>query len=118
MATYPKQLQQFDETAPNLRVGRVTEPVMAAGTISGNLTVNDILGILDLHFGGRSLSYKRREPRFRAFDTSFGDTVMFTDGQVITEQAAGQLIDVMRVLWDIQNTRTATRTGLATSVLS
>ena len=115
MAIYPKQLQQFDDDAA-FRVGRLNEPVMAAGTIPSDTTVNDVLGILELHFSGDTESWSRSRPRFRRFDTSFGDTVVFTNGQVITEQVAGELIEVLRVLWDIDRAVSDNSFGHATSV--
>ena len=115
MANYPKQLQQFDGDSA-FRTGRINKPVLAAGTVSGDKTVNDILGILELHFSGDISSWTRTRPRFRAFDTSFGRTVVFTDAQVITEQAAGELIAILRVLWDIDRAVTPNSIGYATSV--
>ncbi len=115
MAIYPKQLQQFDGDT-TFRKGRVNEVVLAAGTISGDKTVNDILSILELHFSRDINSETRTRPRFRRFDTSFGSTVVFTDAQVITEQAAGELIAILRVLWDIDRTVTNNSIGYATSV--
>lgn len=115
MAIYPKQLQQFDgDTA--FRTGRINEPVLSAGTVSGDKTVNDILGILELHFSGDILSRTRSRPRFQHFDTSFGSKVIFTDAQVITEQVAGELIGILRVLWDIDRAVTNNSIGYATSV--
>jgi len=115
MAIYPKQLQQFDgDTA--FRKGRINEPVLVAGTISGTKTVNDILGILELHFSRDIFTETRTRPRFRHFDTSFGSTVVFTDGQTITEQVAGELIAVLRVLWDFERAVTPNSIGYATSV--
>lgn len=111
---YPKQLQQFDDDAA-FRVGRVNEPVMSAGTIATDTTVNDVLGILELHFSKDTLSWSRTRPRFQHFDTSFGDTVVFTNGQVITEQVAGELIEVLRILWDIDRAVTDNSIGYATS---
>lgn len=116
MANYPKQLQQFDNNAA-FRVGRANETVMAAGTISGDTTVNDVLSILELYFRKDITSWSRTRPRFRHFDTSFGDTVVFTDGQVITEQAAGELIEVLRILWAIDRAVSDNSNGYATSVL-
>jgi len=115
MAIYPKQLQQFDDDT-TFRKGRVNEPVLAAGTVSGDKTVNDILGIMGLHFSGDINAWTRTRPRFQHFDTSFGSTVVFTDGQTITEQVAGELIEVLRLLWDIDRAVTPNSIGYATSV--
>ena len=117
MAIYPKQLQQFDGDT-SFRKGRINEPVLAAGTISGDKTVNDILGILELHFSEDVYPWTRTRPRFQHFDTSFGSIVVFTDGQAVTEQVAGELIAILRVLWDTDRTVTPNSIGYATSVQS
>ena len=128
MAIYPKQLQFFtpvsDATGPGGSKVRDTSfgdyVVFPAGTpVASDLTVNTVLRFLEEDYTGylTTINDTRREPRFRPFDTSFGDVVVFANGSTITgNQFANELIAILRTLWDIERRVAPNRIGLATSV--
>lgn len=130
MAIYPKQLQLFTPvsiaTGPGGSKVRDTSfgdyVVFPNGfSVLGDYTVNTVLRFLEEDYTGylTTINDTRREPRFRPFDTSFGDVVVFASGSTITgDQVANELIEILRVLYDIERTVTNNRIGFATSVLN
>ena len=128
MAIYPKQLQLFTPvsiaTGPGGSKVRDTSfgdyVVFPNGfSVLGDYTVNTVLRFLEEDYTGylTTINDTRREPRFRPFDTSFGDVVVFADGSTITgNQFANELIAILRTLWDIERRVAPNRIGLATSV--
>ncbi len=119
MATYPKQLQLFDK---NVIGGNIGTPSFAdtdvlAADVAGPITVNQVIRHIEEKFTGYSstATHVRREPRFRPFDTSFGDVVVFP-GVPGNSQGANELIEKMRVLWDTDRAVTNNSIGYATSV--
>jgi hypothetical protein len=124
MATYPKQLQLIDSPS-SIRGGTYglgSSTVYSNGfTPPGDVTVNDLLAVIQDTLYGIDLSgatnEKRTRDRYRHFDTSFGDTVVYPGGVAVTsDQAANEMIDIMRVLWDIDRAVTNNSIGYATSV--
>lgn len=130
MAIYPKQLQLFTPvsiaTGPGGSKVRDTSfgdyVVFPNGfSVLGDYTVNTVLRFLEEDYTGylTTINDTRREPRFRPFDTSFGDVVVFASGSTINgDQVANELIEILRVLYDIERTVTNNRIGFATSVLN
>ena len=130
MAIYPKQLQPFtpvsSATGPGGSKVRDTSfgdhVVFPNGNpIASDITVNKLLRFIEEDYTGylTTLGHTRREPRFRPFDTSFGDVVVFSSGFNITgDQPVNELIEILRVLYDIERTVTNNRIGFATSVLN
>ena len=128
MAIYPKQLQPFtpvsSATGPGGSKVRDTSfgdhVVFPNGNpIASDITVNKLLRFIEEDYTGylTTLGHTRREPRFRPFDTPFGDVVVFANGSTITgDQYVNELIEVLRVLWDIDRAVAPNQTGLATSV--
>ena len=127
MATYPKQLQQFDTrswaTTPGNTQIRDTsfgdKVVLNDGlTVIGGYTVNQVIRFLEEDYTGytTTIDHTKREPRFQPFDTPFGDVEVFPAGNITGDQTAGELIEVMRVLWDIDRAVSDNSFGYATSV--
>ena len=123
MSIYPKQLQLFDKNVIGGDIGTPsfgdTVVLSAAVTPISDYTVNTIIRFLEEDYTGyiTTLDHVRHEPRFRPFDTSFGDVVVFPSGVAIgTDQAANELIEVMRILWDIDRAVSNNSIGYATSV--
>ena len=124
---YPKQLQQFDQvseaTGPGGSKIRDTSfsDVVVLGdgsTVVVDYTVNTVLRFLEEDYYKHyitTIDHVRREPRFQPFDTPFGDVVVFPAGTITGDQAAGELIEIMRVLWDIDRAVTNNSIGYATS---
>ena len=123
MAIYPKQLQFYDEST-GFRTGQGEKVIYSNGfTPAQDITVNQLILAIDSTINGIDLTGAtgnvRSRPRIRQFDTSFGDTVVFPGATpLVGDQTANELIAVMRVLYGIERTRGANRTGLATSVLT
>jgi hypothetical protein len=118
MATYPKQLQLFDRNVTGGYAGTVW--FAGTGVIAGNtpapITVNQVIHRLEEKYTGHAenVTHVRHAPRFRTFDTSFGDVVVFADPPGST-QVANQLIEKMRDLWDIDRAVSNNSIGYATS---
>lgn len=121
MALYPKQLQLLDEST-GYRKGYGETLVYSNGfTPPTAITVNDVIRAIDASIYGIDLTgitgTIRTRDRYRQFTGSFGDVVVFPGSVAISgNQAANELIEVLRVLWDIANPRTVNKTGKATSV--
>ena len=130
MAIYPKQLQKFDEvsyaTGPNgskVRENSFENHVVLTDGLTPvmDYTVNVLIRFIEEDYTNyiTTIDYTKSEARFRPFDTSFGDTVVFPSGvALVGDKSAGELIDIMRVLYDLERTHDDNRTGLATSVLT
>lgn len=124
MSNYPKQLQLFDANyiGGDIGPGAGNKVIYSNGfTPPADVTVNILLSVIDNEIYGIDLSgithNERTKPRARKFDTSFGDTVVFPGSVAITgDQATNELIEVMRVLWDIDRAVTNNSIGYATSV--
>lgn len=127
MAIYPKQLQQFDlrswATTPGNTQIRDTSfgdtVVLSDGfTVIEAYTVNTMLRFLEEDYTKyvTTIDHTKSEPRFKPFDTSFGDVVVYPAGPITGDQTAGEIIDIMRVLWDIDRTVSDNSFGYATSV--
>jgi hypothetical protein len=120
--SYPKQLQLFDKTVINSDIGTPSfgdKVVLGDGwSVLEPYTVNIVLRFLEEDYTGYSttIDHVRRAPRFRPFDTAFGDVVVFAPGSIPGDQAANELIEVMRVLWDIDRAVSPNSIGYATSV--
>ena len=132
MATYPKQLALLDQhyigasspikgNAPGDRV------IYSNGfTPPTDVTVNDLLAVISDTLHGIDLTgitnNVRTRDRFRKFDTSFGETVVYPGGvAMVADQSANEMIEIMRVLYDIdrsRGTQASPKTGYATSVLN
>lgn len=129
MSLLPKQLQLFTDvsiaTGPggtkvrNYSFGDYVV-ISAGATPVIDYTVNELLRFLkeSYHQMVTAIDDTKSDDRFRPFDGPFGDTVVFPNGVLIsTDQAANEIIEIFRVLWDTQrNTRTVNQTGYATSV--
>lgn len=119
MATYPKQLQLFDRNVTGGYAGTVwfAGSGVLAGNTPGPITVNQAIRHIEQKYTGytSTAEHVRREPRFRPFDTPFGDVVVFADSPG-SSQGANQLIEVMRNLWDTDRAVTNNSIGYATSV--
>jgi hypothetical protein len=117
--SYPKQLQLFDKNVINSDIGTPSfgDTVVLSGGAVGPTTVNQVIRYIEETFTGylTTIDHVRHEPRFRPFDTAFGDVVVFS-GTPGTDQAANELIEVMRVLWDIDRAVSPNSIGYATSV--
>ncbi len=129
MAILPKQLQQFDDTViPAPTGGQIGGPsfgdhvVLASGiTPVSNYTVNMVIRFMEEDYTQyiTTIDHVRHAPRFRPFDTSFGDVVVYPSGvQITVDQVANEIIDIMRVLWDIDRDVTANSFGYASSTLN
>ena len=122
--SYPKQLQLFDKTVISSDIGTPSfgdKVVLSDGaTVITPYTVNIIIRFIEEDFTGyiTTVDHVRHEPRFRPFDTAFGDVVVFPVGTISGNQAANELIEVIRVLWDIDRAVTPNSIGYATSVLN
>ena len=120
--SYPKQLQLFDKTVINSNIGTPSfgdKVVLGDGsTVVVPYTVNMIIRFIEEDYTGyiTTVDHVRHEPRFRPFDTSFGDVVVFAPGTISGDQAANELIEVIRVLWDIDRAVSPNSIGYATSV--
>jgi hypothetical protein len=119
---FPKQLQLFDK---NVIGGDIGTPSFGDKLILGDgytvltpYTVNMIIRFLEEAYTGyiTTVDHVRHEPRFRPFDTAFGDVVVFAPGTISGDQAADELIEVMRVLWAIDRAVSPNSIGYATSV--
>lgn len=130
MTVYPKQLQHFDTrsyaTTPGNTQIRDTSfgdsVVLSDGnTVLTDYTVNTMIRFLEEDYYKQyitTIDHVRSEPRFQPFDTSFGDVVVYPTGVISGDQAAGEIIDIMRVLWDIDRKVTDNSIGYATSILN
>ena len=132
MATYPKQLALYDEhyigaSSPIKSNAHGNRVVYSNGfTPPVDVTVNDLLAVIDDTLYGIDLTgithNKRTRPRNRKFDTTFGETVVYPGGVAMTgDTRANEMIEVMRVLYDIdrsRGTQASPKTGYATSVLN
>lgn len=131
MSTYPKQLREFDgvslATGPNGSKVRTTgwgdTHVVLNDTMVPvtDYTVNVLLRFIEEDYTGyiTTIDHTKHEDRFRPLDTSFGDTVVFPNGvAIVGDKTPNEILEIIRVLWDIERTRGANRTGLATSVQS
>jgi hypothetical protein len=120
--SYPKQLQLFDETVINSDIGTPSfgdKVVLGDGwSVLEPYTVNIVLRFLEEDYTGylTTIDHVRHEPRFRPFDTAFGDVVVFPAGSISGDQSANELIEVMRVLWNIDRAVSPDSIGYATSV--
>jgi len=124
MATYPKQLQLIDSPS-SIREGArgLGDKVVYSNgfTPPSDVTVNALLAVINDTLYGLDLSgitnQIRTRDRYRRFDTSFGDTVVYPGGVAMTsDQAANEMIEIMRVLWDVDRAVTNNSIGYATSV--
>jgi len=130
MAIYPKQLQQFDPVSlasgpggSKIRDTSFANSVVLSdgNTVLEPYTVNIMIRFLEEDYYKEyvtTIDHVRREPRFQPFDTSFGDVVVFPPGAISGDKSAGEIIDIMRVLWDIDRTVTPNSIGYATSTLN
>lgn len=121
MALYPKQLQLLDESTGYRKSYGETIIYSDGFTPPSDITVNSVIFAIDSTIYGVDLTgitgSIRTRDRYRPFTGSFGDVVVFPGSVAITgDQAANELIEVLRVLWDIENPRTVNKTGKATSV--
>ena len=121
---YPKQLQLIDERSSIRKGSRALgdQVVYSNGfTPPADVTVNDLLAVINALLYGIDLTgitnNIRTRDRYRAFDTPFGDTVVYPGGVAMTsDQYANEMIEILRVLWDIDRTVTNNGIGYATSV--
>lgn len=130
MSNYPKQLQLYPahpytgtpgnrirENAPGDRV------IISDGfTPPSDLTVNDIIYDISVNLYGIDITGithgKRTRPEGRFFKDDFGDVVVFPASTPISgAKTVNELIDILRVLWDIEHTVAPNRIGKASSVL-
>lgn len=128
MAIYPKQLQKFVDVSlasgpggTKVRENTFGDHVVLGNgsTVVGDYTVNKILRFIEEDYYGyiTTIDHTKHAERFRPFDTDFGDKVVFANGTVLNaDQVANELIEVMRVLYDIDRARGANNTGKATSI--
>jgi len=129
MANYPKQLQLYPTHSYAGTVGdRIREKAPGDRIIitdgfnpPSDLTVNSLIYDIGSVLYGIDLSGitygKRTRPRDRFFKSSFGDVVVFPASTPISgAKAANELIEIMRVLWDIDRTVSSNSIGYATSV--
>ena len=128
MAIYPKQLQFFTPVSVATGPGGSKVRDVSFGdhvvlnngaSVSGDYTVNKLLRFIEEDYTNylTTINHTRREPRFKPFDTPFGDVVVFGSGSTISgDQVANELIEILRVLWDIERTVAPNQIGLATSV--
>ena len=130
MAIYPKQLQQFDPvssaTGPGGSKIRDTSfgnsVVLSDGnTVLEPYTVNIMIRFLEEDYFKQyitTIDHVRSEPRFQPFDTSFGDVVVFPPGFITGDKSAGEIIAIMRVLWENDRRVAFDGIGYATSTLN
>ena len=125
MAIYPKQLQPFDTNYIRGDIkGRTGNKVIYTKgfTPASNVTVNDLLAVLndtiyDIDFTGITNGIRTRA-RFRHFDSSFGDVVVYPGGVAMpANQFANEMIEILRVLYGLDHTVSGNRIGHAKSVL-
>jgi hypothetical protein len=126
---FPKQLKLFTDisiaTGPGGSKIRTysfgNKVVIPASTPVGDYTVNTVLRFIEEDYTKyfTTIDYTKSEDRFRPFQDDFGDTVVFPAGVAISsDQAANELIEVLRVLYSLRGKRTATKTGFAKQVLN
>lgn len=121
MALYPKQLQLLDEST-GYRKSYGETIIYSNGFVpTSDITVNGVIYAIDATINGIDITgitgNIRTRDRYRKFTSDFGDVVVFPGSVAITgDQAANELIEILRVLWDIENPRTVNKTGKATSV--
>ena len=121
MATLPDQLKL---PTPGLTGLRNSNDWAAQGVYSDGFTppsaetVNDVLfQCQGVFYNTLPLEYPRTDKRFRLFDTSFGDVVIYPAGVPITGgKTYRQVVDDLRAAWATYTLRGDARTGLATSV--
>ncbi len=125
MAIYPKQLQLFDKNVIGGDIGTPSfgdHVVLTDGmTPLGGYTVNRLIRFIEEDFTGyvTTIDHVRHEPRFRPFDTAFGDVVVYPESTpIVGDKPANELIAIFRVLWDIHHEVTNNSFGYATSVLN
>ena len=128
MAIYPKQLQFFTPVSVATGPGGSKVRDVSFGdhvvlnngaSVSGDYTVNKLLRFIEEDYTNylTTINHTRREPRFKPFDTPFGDVVVFGSGSTISgDQVANELIEILRVLWDIDRAVAPNQIGLAASV--
>jgi hypothetical protein len=130
MSLYPKQLQFYTENSEAVGPGNTRVRNAAPGelgvisdgyTPSVNITVNALLFDIGTSVNGLDLTgatySKRTRPEHRPFDSAFGQKVIFPQGVAITgTRTVNELIAILRAEYDIYRAKTATKTGLATSV--
>ena len=117
MAILPKQLQLFGDPSFGDKV------VLSSGiTPIADYTVNTIIRFLEEDYNPNyitTIDHVRQEPRFRPFDTDFGDVVVYPSGvEIASDQAANEIIEIMRVLWDIDRAVGPNSFGKASSTLN
>jgi hypothetical protein len=126
---FPEQLKLFTETSIASGPGGSKirtysfgdEVIITASTPPGDYTVNTVIRFIEEVYTKylTTIDQTKSENRFRLFQDDFGDTVVFPGGQAIaTPQTANELISILRVLYSIRGTRTATKTGFAKQVLN
>ncbi len=125
MVIYPKQLQLFDKNVIGGDIGTPSfgdKVILTDGVVpAGGYTVNRLIRFIEEDFTGyiTTIDHVRHEPRFRPFDTSFGDVVVFPGGEAVSgDQPANVLIGLFRNLWSNDRKVTNNRIGYATSVLN
>ncbi|AET72510.1 hypothetical protein SXGG_00010 [Synechococcus phage S-CBP42] len=127
MCNYPEQLQYYTRpsvashsTDPKIRDTKVNgnEVVKAAGAVSGDINVNDLLHLIGQKLYGTALSSVRCAPRVRPFDTSFGNVVVYANAvDLAVDVTVNGAILELRKKWDEYRKVDTRRIGLATSVL-
>lgn len=132
MSQYPEQLQLLDahyigSSSPIKGNPPGDRAIYSNGfTPPVDVTVNSLLAVIsDTLYGidmtGITHNFRTR-PRYRKFDTSFGDTVVYPGGvAVVGDQSANEMIEIMRVLYDIdrsRGTKAAPKTGYASATLT
>ena len=128
MAIYPKQLQQFDPVSlasgpggSKIRDTSFANSVILTdgSTVLEAYTVNTMIRFLEEDYYKKyvtTIDHVRSEPRFQPFDTSFGDVVVFPPGFISGDKSAGEIIAIMRVLWENDRRVAFDGIGYATSV--
>ena len=128
MSLLPKQLQKFTDTSIATGPGGTKvrnysfgdHVVLNDGLVPvTDYTVNTLLRFMEEDYTEyvTTIDYTKSEDRFRPFDGDFGDEVVFPSGVAISgDQVVNEIIEILRVLWEIRATRTVNKTGKATSV--
>lgn len=128
MAIYPKQLQHFDKRSfattaggPQIRDTSFGDVVILSdgATVIADCTVNTMIRSLEEAYYKNyttTIDHVRSEPWFQPFDTTFGDVVVFPAGTISGDKSAGEIIDIMRVLWENDRRVSFNGIGYATSV--